>query len=88
MDRFLRAVGQVEVGRGWTCIEAGGGEGICPESQSGICAIVQYYAAHVTKEEERSGGGRRASGAVGRPGRREMRDMKSERKKGRAQGSG
>lgn len=35
---------------GWgTCIEDGGGEGICPESQRGIYAIVQYYPAHVTK---------------------------------------
>lgn len=40
-------------GGGWwvTCIEDGGGEGICPESQRGICAIVQYYPAHVTKWE-------------------------------------
>lgn len=74
MDRFLRAVGQVEVGRGWTCIEAGGGEGICPESQSGICTIVQYYAAHVTKEEERrrgaEGGGGRVEPLVGPGGER------------------
>lgn len=34
-----------------TCIEEGGGEGICPESQRGICAIVQYYPEHVTKCE-------------------------------------
>ncbi len=36
---------------GGTCIEDGGGEGICPESQGGIYAIVQYYPAHVTKRE-------------------------------------
>lgn len=39
-----------EDGRG-TCIEDGGGEGICPESQRGIYAIVQYCPAHVTKGE-------------------------------------
>ncbi len=37
-----------EDGQG-TCIEDGGGEGICPESQRGIYAIIQYYPAHVTK---------------------------------------
>lgn len=74
MDRFLRAVGQVVVGRGRTCIEVGGGEGICPESQSWICAIVQYYAAHVTKEDERSrgeeGGGGRAGPSLSPGGER------------------
>lgn len=51
MDRFLRAVGRGGRTGGRTCIEDGGGEGICPESQRGIYAIVQYYPAHVTKAD-------------------------------------
>lgn len=50
MDRFLRAVRQGREDRQGG-IEDGGGEGICPDSQRGICAIVQYYPAHVTKGE-------------------------------------
>lgn len=50
MDRFLRAVRQGREDRQGG-IEDGGGEGIRPDSQRGICAIVQYYPAHVTTGE-------------------------------------
>lgn len=39
------------VGGTGACIEEGGGEGICSESQGGIYTIVQYYPAHVTKRQ-------------------------------------
>lgn len=52
-------------GEGWTCIEDGGGEGICPQSRSGICGIVQYCTTHVTKEEKKSRRAEERGGGVG-----------------------
>lgn len=62
-----------------TCIEDGGGEGICPESRRGIYAIVQYYPGHVTKGERE--GKRELLVRRGTDKRDEKRKLEKERSK-------